>query len=670
MAWRIKPGRAEPLGATADTQGGVNFAVVSSVAEAVFVCPFDTEGRELARLRLPARSGDVHHGRILGLHPGDRYGLRVEGPWRPASGHRCDAAKLLVDPYAMELDAPFRLHKSLFGHGADTAAVVPKAIIQAPATLRPPPPPPHQPAPLIYELHVRGFTKRHPAIPQDIRGTFAALAHPAAIEHLQKLGVTIVEVMPSAAWVDERYLGELGLPNYWGYNPVALLAPDPRLAPGGMKEVRAATGALRKAGIATILDVVFNHTGEGDEFGPVLSLRGIDNALYHRLWSDDASLYVNDSGCGNTLALDRPAPLRLAMDAMRHWVTAGGMDGFRLDLAATLGRRDHGFDPAAPLLSAMAQDPLLRERIIIAEPWDIGPGGYRLGQFPAAWGEWNDRFRDAARRFWRGDAGMVGELATRLAGSADFFHRRPITCSVNYLAAHDGFTLADLVSHERKHNLANGEGNRDGSDNNHSWNNGVEGATRDPAILGRRAADIRALLLTLLCARGTPMLGMGDECGRSQSGNNNAYAQDNATTWFDWEGMDQDLLAFSRRLVALRREHPALHDGQPLSGTPRDGAALPDVAWLQFDGTPMTRREWEERERRSLALALHEKGGRVLVALHAGDAPASLTPPPPRRGLRWELLADSADPTREGPAPPGPLRVAPRSALLLAEAPL
>ena len=400
---------------------------------------------------------------------------------------------------------------------------------------------------ILYELHVKGFTKSHPDVPEALRGTFKGLAHEAAIAHLTRLGVTAVELMPCAAWIDERHLTGLGLSNYWGYNPIALMAPDPRLAPGGWEEVREAVAALHRAGIEVIVDVVFNHTGEGDELGPTLSLRGLDNATYYRLRSDAPRHYVNDAGCGNILAMDRAPVLRLALDALRAWAEFGGVDGFRFDLATTLARRTEGFDAQAPFLAALLQDPVLRELKLIAEPWDIGPGGYQLGKFPGPFAEWNDRFRDCIRRFWRGDDIGVGELATRVAGSRDFFeaHRRP-SRSINFITAHDGFTLRDLVSYSRKRNDANGEDNRDGTNENFSWNNGVEGETGDDAILAARGKDQRNLLASLLLARGTPMLSMGAELGQTQAGNNNAYAQDNETAWLDWSAADRGLLAFTR----------------------------------------------------------------------------------------------------------------------------
>ncbi|PWS34704.1 4-alpha-glucanotransferase [Falsiroseomonas bella] len=648
-------GSPEPLGATV-TAHGANFAFPAPDATAIFICVFDTQDREVGRIRLPGRTGDVHHGEIAGIEEGARYGLRVEGRWDLSRGHRFNPQKLLVDPWARALDRPFALHAALFDTGvapdaADSAPFLPKAILTAPTPPAPPRVRPRGPQ-VIYELHAKGFTALHPEVPGAIRGTFAGLAHPAAISHLRRLGVTAVEIMPGAAWVDERHLPPLGLSNYWGYNPVAFLCPDPRLAPGGMAEVHAAVRALQEADIAVILDVVLNHSGEGDALGPTLSLKGLGNAAFYRLQD---GRYVDDAGCGNALALDRPWPLRLAMDALRHWAAAG-FDGIRLDLATTLARREAGFDADAPLIQAMRQDPLLRERLIIAEPWDIGPEGYRLGAFPAGWGEWNDRFRDDVRRFWRGDAGMVGALATRLAGSADAFRSRPLSDSVNFVAAHDGFTLADLVSFTAKRNHPNGEANRDGTDANHAWNNGVEGPSDDPAVRARRHADIRALLATLLVARGKPMLAMGDEAGRSQGGNNNAYAQDNPTSWLDWAAMDHELVEFTARMIAARRAHPALHGDAPLSGNG-------DATWLRPDGAPMTEAEWHDAERRALVLLLEAGGDRCVLALNAGEAALPLALPSPRARRRWRLIADSSAPGRRET----PDYLPGRAVLLLAE---
>jgi glycogen operon protein len=643
----LTPGSPEPLGVTI-AGDGVNVAVHAPDAEAVALCLFDANDRETARLRLSGRTGPVWHGRVGGVPAGTRYGLRAYGAWDPANGLRFNPAKLLVDPYAIAIDRPFRLHPLLFDHEAprpdDTAGLMPKAIVGTPPAL----PVTNRPAfdwdrQVIYELHVRGFSMTHPKIPAEIRGTFAALGHPASIGHLTRLGITTVELMPSAAWIDERHLPALHLTDYWGYNPVAFLAPDPRLAPGGWAEIRAAVDALHAAGISVILDVVLNHTGESDEWGPTLSLRGLDNVGYYRL-AADRSGYVNDAGCGNILAMDRLAAVRLGMEALRAWAIYGGLDGFRLDLAATLGRRSTGFDRDAPFLLAVEQDPVLSQCVMIAEPWDIGHDGYQLGAFPARWGEWNDRFRDSVRRFWRGDEGRIGDLATRVAGSADVFgpSRRPLSRSINFVTAHDGFTLADLVSFERKRNDANGEDNRDGTNDNLSWNNGAEGVSADAGVQAARGRDVRGLLATLLLSRGTPMLSMGDEAGRTQSGNNNAYAQDNAGSWMDWETVDEGLIDFTARLIALRQTLGPLFDGRELHGEATDDTAVPDVAWYGPQGHALTEAEWHLGSNRTLVASLYADDVRAALVFHADAGVAEITLPPARPGHRWRRVLDSA----------------------------
>ena len=658
MAGHISEGSPGPLGLTL-TAGGANVAVYSAHASAIELCLFDSKGEaEIERLRLPARTGDVFHGYIEGISEGQRYGLRAYGPFAPKDGHWFNPTKLLTDPYALALDRPFGFSPAMLGSRLDagefspdptgSAPFVPKAIAVAPAAAAPRPRAKRPWADtVIYELHVRGFTKQHPHVPKDLRGTFAGLAHPAAIEHLVKLGVTCAEIMPAAAWADERHLYAAGLSNYWGYNPVALMAPDPRLAPGGWAEVAASVAALQDAGIEVIVDVVLNHTGEGDQYGPTLSLRGLDNASYYRLSPQDLRVPINDAGCGNTLALDRPAGLRLAMDALRTWATLGGVDGFRFDLATTLGRRADGFDPGAPLLAAIEQDPLLSGLRLIAEPWDIGPGGYQIGAFPAGWGEWNDKFRDSMRKFWRGDAGLLGEAATRFSGSADIFApRRPPSRSVNFITAHDGFTLADLVSYESKHNEANGEDNRDGTDANWSWNNGAEGETADPAILAARRRDQRSLLASLMLARGTPMLSMGAESGQSQRGNNNAYAQDTPIAWLGWNDTDKTLAAFTARLAKFRAAHRVLTHGRYLTGEAFDATQIPDVEWRKPNGEPMLAQDWQAG--RTLIASIYAAGAdggaadRVFTVLHAGREPVEVVLPEPGDGASWHYCLDTA----------------------------
>jgi glycogen debranching enzyme GlgX/4-alpha-glucanotransferase len=662
-----------PLGVTL-TASGVDVAVYSARGTAVDVCLFDETGsRESARARLMRGEDGVHRGSIAGVRIGARYGLRVEGPFDPLRGDRFDASKLLADPYAFEFDRPFRLHPSMFALGVDSGAYAPKAIVGAPA--------PGQPGRLrvpwdetiIYEANLRGLTQLREDVPEAARGTFAGLAHPAIIAHLRGLGVTTVEIMPADIFVDERHLPPLGLSNAWGYNPVVLGAPDPRLAPGGWAEVRAATDALHAAGLEAVLDIVLNHNGESDEFGPTISLRGLDNASYFRLLPNDPARYVNDMGCGNCLALDRPPVVAMALAALRRWMILGGFDGFRFDLAVAIGRRDWGFDAQAPLFQAIAADPVLSQAKLIAEPWDIGPDGYKLGAFPESWGEWNDKFRDSARRFWRGDAHQRGELATRLAGSRDVFSRaHSPTKSVNYVVAHDGFTLADLVAYDRKHNEANGEHNRDGSDGNFSWNHGEEGPSDDPAIVAARARDVRNLMALLFVARGTPMLGMGAELGLSQNGNNNAYAQDNATTWIDWSKADAGLIAFVSRLAAIRRDHPALSREAWPSGAPIGEGGAPDIEWRDGRTALTTAAQWETGDDAALMAVFAARGNggvdRVAVAFNRGDG-FLLRLPEARVGKAWRILIDSNDDAVADLTTPlaDRVRIAARATLILAE---
>ncbi len=608
-----------PLGVTLD-EDGVNIAVVSRHAKRIFFCVFDETGaQEIYRFELPQRLGDVHFGFVSGVGAGARYGLRAEGPWDEILGHRFDRQKLLIDPYASEIDRPFFHYPELLQRGFDTAALVPKSIVTPPFQSAEPLPP-AKPG-FIYELQVKAFTKLHPLVPLSKRGTVAALAEPAVIDHLLKLGADTVELMPLMAWIDERHLPSLGLSNAWGYNPVTFMAPDPRLAPGGFAEIRSAVEALHRAGIRVVLDAVFNHTGESDTHGATLSLRGLDNALYY---AHANGVLVNDTGCGNTLALDRAPVMRLAMDAMRNWVRRTGIDGFRFDLAPVMGRTAQGYSADAPLLAAIEQDPLLSKLTMIAEPWDIGPDGYQLGRFPARWLEWNDRYRDDIRRFWRGDGGSVGGLATRLAGSSDIFspHRRP-SCGINFVAAHDGFTLRDAVTFKTKNNEANGENNRDGNDHEAAWVGG----------------DVRALLATLFLSRGTPMLTAGDEFGRSQSGNNNAYAQDNALTWLDWHNADHQLITFTAQLVALRKAHPLLAADRFLTGQPVEDAASADAIWLGSDGGPI---DWSRPDERVLGLVLADADERLAIWIN-GQTLAANPDFRPRDGHSWSRLFCSTE---------------------------
>jgi glycogen operon protein len=662
MTFRITDGSPAQLGVAPDGSGA-NIAVFSSHATAIDFCLFDSSGSsEIERIRLPVRSRDIFHGHVTGIKPGMRYGFRAHGPYDPHHGHRFNHNKLLIDPYAWQIDRPFALHPAMFGYiygdargdlsfdEHDSAPFMPKAIIPVEQTttataLAPVP----WADTIIYELHVRGFTKLHPDIPLQWRGTFAGLSHPKSLEHLIQLGVTTIELMPIAAWIDERHLMELGLTNYWGYNPVAMMAPDPRLAPGGWNEIRAAVATLHAANIEVLLDVVFNHTGEGDALGPTVSFRGLDNASYYRLKADNKRAYVDDAGCGNVLALHRPAGAAIAIEAMTRWVTHAGVDGFRFDLATSLGRNEHGFDPHAPLIEAIASHPVLSRSKLIAEPWDLGANGYQLGAFPPSWPEWNDRFRDSCRRFWRGDSGMIGEMGTRLAGSSDVFGASQPSRSVNFITSHDGFTLADLVSYAHKNNSTNGENNRDGTDHNLSWNNGIEGTTDDPEIIATRKRDQRNLIATLLLARGTPMIAMGTELGHSQNGNNNAYAQDNSLTWIDWESADQSLLAFCRKVIRLRKSHRSIRNDRFLTGHTAEFAIWPDVEWLLPGGGAMTPSDWQDERRQILIAAFYTAASvdadadRVLIILNAAREPVHVRLPAVAAGRCWGVLLDTSD---------------------------
>ena len=584
--------------------GGANIAVHSGSANRIDLVLFDDDGTEIWHHKLPLQDGTIFYGFVEGIAHGQHYGLRADGPYDPAGGHHFDHHKLLLDPFARAISEPFRYQAELSRHGAETAHLVPKAIADAnlpPLTLRSP----HQPQ-LIYELNVRGFTKLHPDVPVKKRGTIAALAEPAVIKHFKMLGVDTVELMPIAAWIDERHLVNLGLRNAWGYNPVSMFAVDPRLAPGGLQEVRDTVSKLHAEGLNVILDVVFNHTGESDMLGPTLSQRGLDCTGYYRLFH---GTNINDAGTGNTLALDRPHTVHWIIEAMRHWVLTCGIDGFRFDLASIMGREENnGFNREAPLLRAIAADPVLSSRILIAEPWDIGPGGYQLGNFPANWFEWNDKFRDDVRRFWRGDDFAANSLATRIAGSSDVFAQkgRP-SRSINFIAAHDGFTLHDLLHFTQKNNLANGENNRDGK--NHE--------------VTCPGSSAQALLATLLLSRGTPMLTAGDEFGRTQGGNNNAYAQDNETTWLNWEFRDTALQKSVTTLMQLRHGLRDVIDDTFLNGGSRANSN-PDVTWLNANAQPL---DWSRADNRVLMVVLASDKRRVCIFFNGSSEslPLSVT---------------------------------------------
>ncbi len=625
------------LGATPG-KTGADVRLWSHHASLVELCLFDDSGAtELARLSMTRGDGDVHHVYVEGMKEGARYGFRIHGPYDPAQGHWYDPAKLLVDPYATELDRPFVYDPRLGQFGIDTADLMPKAILKTHKPVRPMMPLGERTG-FIYEVNLKALTMLHPDVPEAQRGTLSALAHPAILAHLRRIGVDMVELMPITAWIDERHLPPLGLTNSWGYNPVAMMALDPRLVPGGVQELRETVAALHAEGIGVILDLVFNHSGESDVHGTTLSMRGIDNRSLFRHVADDPGTLVNDTGCGNTLACDHPFIRQLIVDTLRHFVLSAGVDGFRFDLAPIMGRHWDGFHPDAPTLRAILEDEVLEDRILIAEPWDIGPGGYQLGRFPPAFLEWNDRARDTFRRHWRGDAGTTGDLATALAGSADLFAHdgHGQTRSVNFIAAHDGFSLYDLVSYEHKHNEANGEENRDGHNENHSWNNGVEGETSDKEILKKRRQDVEALLSTLFASRGAVMLTAGDEFGRTQRGNNNAYCQDNALTWLDWSKADEELIDTTARLAAMRQRFSCFMDPSVLTG---EG----DVTWLNTEGQPMAVQDWEKPDVGALAMMLasidRETGKDCHVAVlfnRSSDTQEFALPAAEKR--KWRLL--------------------------------
>ncbi|MFO1049821.1 MAG: glycogen debranching protein GlgX [Geminicoccaceae bacterium] len=670
-------GNPFPLGAT-PVAGGVNLAVFSDHAERIQLCLFDLTGaQETARLDVPHLTDGVFHGFFPGLAAGQVYGLRAHGPWAPERGHRFNPHRLLLDPYAKTIVGGFdwsggnlvdRTDPLRFDP-RDTAAIVPKAVVTAPLAATPGPVGTGWPDTILYEAHVGGLTRLHPAVPEELRGTYLGLAHPAVLDHLVRLGVTTVELMPVWAFLDELRLVGLGLRNYWGYNPYAFMAPEPRYAlRDPQAEFRTMVKALHRAGLEVVLDVVLNHTAETDQFGPTLSLRGLDNASYYRLDPADPSRYLDWAGCGNSLNLGHPRVLQLAMDALRHWAGLG-VDGFRFDLAPALGRvRVGDFRPDAALLQAIAQDPLLGRLKLIAEPWDLGPDGYRQGQFPPPFAMWNDRYRDCVRRFWRGDEAILPELAGRLLGSADLYEaagRRPWV-SVNLVTSHDGFTLADLVSYAGRHNEANGEQNRDGHHDNLSANHGAEGPTGDPEIRHRRAVRQRSLLATLLFSQGTPMLLMGDELGRSQRGNNNAYCQDNALSWLAWPELDddgRDLLEFARSVVALRRDRALLRQGHFLHGRHIEGLGVPDVTWLAPEGGAMTEAMWQERERRCLGLMLAADDTMSLLLLNGGSRDVEFVLPTLGD---WELLVDTFASVPADVPPRSPFRVSAGGLALLA----
>ncbi|MBK8174468.1 MAG: glycogen debranching protein GlgX [Rhodospirillales bacterium] len=673
---RVWPGLPYPCGATWDGSG-VNFAIYSAHAERIELCLFDTPaGRETARVALPEYTDEVWHGYLPDVRPGQLYGYRCYGPYDPARGHRFNHNKLLLDPYARAIDGELRWRDSHFGYRighpdadlsfsrANSARWMPKCkVVDGRFDWGDDAPPRHQRHDtILYEAHVRGLTMRHPGIPDALRGTFAGLAHPAVIDYLRWLGVTAIELLPVQHFLQDRLLIDRGLANYWGYNTLCFFAPERRyLASRDINEFKAMVRAFHAAGIEVILDVVYNHTAEGSELGPTLSFRGIDNASYYRLVPGDARYYMDFTGCGNSCNLHNGHVLRLVMDSLRYWVEEMHVDGFRFDLATTLAREASGlFDPDSGFLDAVRQDPVLARVKLIAEPWDVGNGGYRLGGFPPRWSEWNDQYRDTVRRFWKGDAGQVARLATRMTGSSDIFDgrgRRP-WASVNFVTAHDGFTLADLVSYNGKHNEANGEDNRDGHNDNHSWNCGGEGPSDDVEIRRLRLKQRCNLIATLLLSQGTPMLLAGDEFGASQAGNNNVYCQDNELSWIDWRPIDGDerpLVEFVRAVIRLRHEHIVFHRRRFFYARFIPGTTIQDITWLRSGGGEMDGGDWADGELKHLAFLIRGEAGEhhltvsgepqpddsFFVVLNAGHEAIDWTVPTIEPGRAWRRLIDT-----------------------------
>ncbi|MFC5502024.1 glycogen debranching protein GlgX [Lysinimonas soli] len=671
---QLWPGTAYPLGATFDGNG-TNFALFSEVAESVTLCLFDAELSE-TQIPLTEVDGYVWHGYLPGVQPGQRYGYRVAGPWDPTKGQRCNPAKLLLDPYAKATTGDIRWGQSLFSYRFDNPeqrndddsakdtlhGVVVNPFFDWSGDRAPRTPLAES---VIYEAHVKGLTELHPDVPDDQRGTYGALAHPAVIGHLQKIGATAIELMPVHQFVDDSTLQQKGLSNYWGYDTIGYFAPHAAYSSAGalgqqVQEFKGMVRALHAAGIEVILDVVYNHTAEGNQLGPTLSMRGIDNAAYYRLVDGQPEFYMDYTGTGNSLNAGNPHTLQLIMDSLRYWVTEMHVDGFRFDLAATLAREFYEVDRLSAFFELVQQDPIVSQVKLIAEPWDIGPGGYQVGNFPPQWTEWNGKYRDTVRDFWRGEPSTLGELASRLTGSSDLYEntgRRPVA-SINFVTAHDGFTLLDLVSYDSKHNLANGEDGKDGTDDNRSWNCGVEGPSDDPAIIALRSRQQRNFLATLLLSQGVPMILHGDELGRTQSGNNNGYAQDSELTWVHWDRADQGLIDFTAAIARLRREHPTFRRSRFFDGRPivrAQGEPLPDVEWLTPDGSAMTPEDWESGFGRTLGMYLNgqgihgvdARGQRVtdvafIVYYSAHDQPVPLVLPDADHAVGWDIIVDTS----------------------------
>ena len=706
---QLWPGRPYPFGATWDGQG-VNFALFAQSATGVELCLFDAPDapHERERIAMPEQTDNVWHAYLPGIQPGQVYGYRVYGPYAPEHGLRYTPAKLLIDPYAKAITGELTYHNAVYGYMygnpyedlvpdvRDSAPYVPRSVVIDPAFDwegdRPPATPLHKS--IIYELHVKGFTKLHPEVPEHLRGSYAGLATPPAVDYLKSLGITAVELLPIHHHIDERFLVDMGKVNYWGYNTLGYFAPDPRYSSvgsdgGQVREFKQMVKALHAAGIEVILDVVYNHTCEAGRLGPTLAYRGIDNLVYYRQMPGNVREYIDYTGCGNSLSMLHPHTLQLIMDSLRYWVTEMHVDGFRFDLAATLARGLHADARLTTFFDMIHQDPILSQTKLIAEPWDIGPGGYQVGNFPVLWAEWNGKYRDALRRYWKGDAIHTAELAYRLTGSSDLYKhngRRPYA-SINFITAHDGFTLRDLVSYNYKHNEANGEDNRDGESHNSSWNHGVEGPSDDPAINELRARQQRNFIATLMLSQGVPMLLSGDERNRTQYGNNNTYCQDNELNWIDWrlDAAGRKLLEFTRTLIRIRNQHPALHRRKFFQGRSIQGSYVYDIEWFRPDGEEMSDREWSETFTHALGMKLNgqvmnewDEHGNVihddvlllLLNAHADDIafmlPGDANAPP------WEVLVDTYAPENTVTlafAPGVPYRLRGRSLTLLRQQP-
>jgi glycogen operon protein len=681
---KVWPGEAYPLGATYDGVG-TNFALFSEVAERVELCLFDEEGIE-SRVDLPEVDAFVWHGYLPNVGPGQRYGFRVYGPYDPGQGLRCNPHKLLLDPYAKAVDSQVDWDEACFGYrfgepdsrnDLDSAPHVPKAVVTSPffdwSNDRHPRTPWHET--IVYEVHVKGFTEQNPHIPEEQRGTYAGLATPEAIDHFKRLGVTAVELLPVHQFVQDSTLIEQGLRNYWGYNSICFLAPHNEYSSSGtdgqqVQEFKSMVRTLHDHGIEVILDVVYNHTAEGNHLGPTLAYRGIDNPAYYRLMPDDPRYYMDYTGTGNTLNMRHPHVLQLLMDSLRYWVNDMHVDGFRFDLASTLARELHAVDKLSAFFDLIQQDPVVSQVKLIAEPWDVGEGGYQVGNFPPLWSEWNGKFRDTVRDFWRGEPATLGEFAFRFTGSSDLYEsngRKP-NASINFITAHDGFTLDDLVSYNEKHNEANGEGNDDGESHNRSWNCGVEGPTEDWAVLELRARQRRNLLATLFLSQGVPMLLGGDELGRTQQGNNNAYCQDNEVSWFDWEDADVVLLEYTRWLINFRKEHPVFRRRRWFQGRAIRG--MDDIGWFAADGTEMSEEDWEAGFAKSLGVFLNgdaiptldQRGEPIrddsfLVLFNAHSEMIDFSVPE-KWGERWSVVLDTAEPLPPSLVPEAEQRLA------------